>query len=114
MRLSIREDTDKLMIIELAGELDIAGVRQVETHFLALAAAGHKSVLLDMAKVTFLGSFGIRMILDAYKSLERRQQKLVILNPSPSVEKVFAAAGLNDVLMTLHDEGEARDIVCGP
>ena len=62
MNLRIIEDTDDPLLLELVGSLDLEGVREIETVFLAHLTFAKRPVL-DFSQVTFLASFGMRMLL---------------------------------------------------
>jgi len=47
-------------------------------------------------------------LFDAFKSLNRKGKKLVILNPQPNVAKVLELAGVGEVVIIAHDEADAR------
>ncbi len=108
MTLTILEDTNDLLFLELAGPLDISGTREIETRFLAHVASTTRPVIVDLSQVTFLASFGMRMIFDAIKSLNRKAKKLVLLNPQPAVAKVLELGGVNEVAVISFDEADAR------
>jgi anti-anti-sigma factor len=103
MTLTILEDTAKSLFLELSGSLDMAGTCEIETRFLAHAAATKRPVVVDFSQVTFLASFGLRMIGEAIKALDRNGKKLVILNPPPMVAKVLELGGINEIAVIVHD-----------
>jgi anti-anti-sigma factor len=92
MTLRILEATSDLLFLVLDGSLDISGAREIETPFLAHVTPATRSVVVDFSRVTFLASFGMRMIFDAIKSLARKGKKLVVLNPQPAVERCSNSA----------------------
>jgi len=67
MNLRIIEDTDDLLLLELAGSLDLEGVREIETAFLAHVTFAKRPVILDFSQVAFLASFGMRMLFEAIR-----------------------------------------------
>jgi len=69
MNLRIIEDTDDLLLLELAGSLDLEGVREIETAFLGHVTFAKRPVILDFSQVTFLASFGMRMLFEAIRAL---------------------------------------------
>lgn len=111
MKLTILESTDTLNRLALEGSLDIAGSQEIENLFLALTAAGKKSTIIDFSGVTYLASFGLRLLIQGYKALDREGKKLVILRPQDEVRKVFEAAGLTDLLVITDDEATALTFV---
>jgi anti-anti-sigma factor len=81
--LTILESTGESLFLELSGSLDLAGVREIETRFLAQTTNTTRSVVVDFSQVTFLASYGMRMIFDAIRALSLHGRKLIILNPQP-------------------------------
>lgn len=107
MTLTVTQSTDSLLRLTMAGSLDIAGSQQIENRFLALTAAGDKSVIVDFSEITYMASFGMRLLVQAFKSLDRKGKKLVVLKPQAEVAKIFSAAGLTDLLFITDDESAA-------
>jgi anti-anti-sigma factor len=103
MLLTILESTSESLFLELSGSLDLAGVREIETRFLAHTATTTRSVVVDFSQVTFLASYGMRMIFDAVRALSQNKKKLVILNPQPPVAKILETGGVNAVAIIIHD-----------
>jgi anti-anti-sigma factor len=102
------ETTDKLIVLALDGSLDLTGTREISTSIFDKIGAGTKAVIMDFSRVTFIASFGLRMLIDVVKSLEFGQQKLVVLKPQPNVEKTLIQAGLDNIAIISHDETDAR------
>ncbi len=86
--------------IALDGRLDIAGAAAIDVQFSAIAAS-HAGVVVDMQSVSFLASLGIRTLLLAAKSVQRRGGTLVLLNPVDGVQQVLEVTGVTD-LMPIH------------
>ena len=84
------KSADRNLLLELSGELDHHGarnsLREVE---MAIDAALPKTLVLDMAGVTFMDSSGIALIL-------RAQQRMQLLDGSipPQARRVLDAAGI--------------------
>jgi anti-anti-sigma factor len=108
MTLRILEDSPDLLRIELAGALDISGVREIDTRFLAQVTPAKRPVVVDFSKVTFLASYGMRMLFEAIKALERQGRKLVVLKPQPAVAKVLEIGGVSEFAIISFDEADAR------
>jgi anti-anti-sigma factor len=103
MTLTILEDTSESLFLELSGFLDVAGTREIETRFLAYTTTTRRPVVVDFSQVTFLASFGLRMIFEAVRGLDRNGRKLIILNPQPLVAKTLELGGVNGVAVIVHD-----------
>lgn len=107
MELKVIQTDDTYSHIALVGKLDIGGVGEIENKFLGYTAARKKSSIVDLSGVTFLGSMGLRVFLDAAKSLNREKKKLILLNPQPLVNEVLEASGISDIVSIEHDAAAA-------
>jgi anti-anti-sigma factor len=111
MPLTILEDTSDSLFLQLSGSLDVAGTQEIDTRFLAYTAMSARSVVVDFSDVVFLASFGLRMIFDAVRALDRNGKKLVILNPQPLVERTLEIGGVNAVAVIVHDRSRIQGAV---
>ena len=103
MTLTILEDTSDSLFLQLSGSLDVAGTREIDTRFLAYTVTTARSIVVDFSQVTFLASFGLRLIFDVVWALDRNGRKLVILNPQPLVGRTLELGGVNAVAVIIHD-----------
>lgn len=108
MPLQITGEDGPIIRLALSGALDLAGVREVELPFLAHTATRGRPALVDLSGVTFMASLGMRMLLDASRSLQRKGAALALLNPSALVEDALRAAGITDLVPVFHDAARAR------
>ena len=65
-------------------------------------AGSSKFLLLDLSKVPFLGSMGLRSIVLPAQAAKRRGGKMVILAPVPMVEEVLKASNVHEVIPMLY------------
>ena len=87
------QEQDGRIVVTLRGELDMASEADAR---LALDEAERRSggpVLIDLSEVTFMGSNGLRALLESVESLEA-QGRAAELIASKSVEQVISLAGL--------------------
>jgi anti-anti-sigma factor len=106
MQLSFEKSTDGIMEIRLAGRLDAPGVDAVELRFNALIGA-NAAVLVDVSQVEFLTSLGIRLLLQAAKTVRSKGGKLVLLQPTEPIRKVLQAAGIGALIPVFQDREAA-------
>jgi anti-anti-sigma factor len=87
--------------VELIGELDLAGVEQVE---LVLRRAEHARMpvlLVDLSGLRFIDLPGLRLLLAADERVRRTGRRLVLLRPPPEAFSVFALTGADEQLAFL-------------
>jgi anti-anti-sigma factor len=108
MSLSVIEAGEKFTVLALDGRLDAGGVNAVQAEFRELISSPGKAVLIDISQVTFLASLGIRMVVEAAKTVRGSGGSLVLLKPRSLVESSLKSAGLEVILGISHDEAAAR------
>ena len=92
--------------ITLRGRLDTAGAVQLGLPFNRLATEKRK-VLVDLSNVSFLASYGIRVLLVGAKIVDGKNGKLVLSSPDPNVAKVLMTAGIDQVIAIFDSESAA-------
>ena len=78
-------------VIALEGELDIAGVPAVERELERAEAAGASTVVLDLRRLRFIDTSGLRVVVVAHR---RRAGRLAVVRGSHAVQRVFEVCGL--------------------
>lgn len=64
-------------------------------------------MLVDMSKVEYISSGGLRSFLLALKEMKKRNGAMVLCCLSPSVSKVFKLSGFNTIFEIMPGRGEA-------
>jgi len=94
--------TNGTVSISLEGELDLASARKMEERLQAVDGEGPSRVIVDLGKLAFIDSTGLRVLLLADARARDRGYELVLRPGEPSVQRVFEVTGALDVL---HFEG---------
>ena len=71
------------------------------------------SLLLDMERLTYVSSAGLRVILIASKTLENRDMKLLVCSLSVKVRRIFQISGIDKMVETHNAREEAIASVRG-
>jgi anti-sigma B factor antagonist len=82
----------------LSGELDIAPAADLEAMILRLCADGASGIVIDLSRLTFMGSAGIRLVLSAKEMCAARRCEFFVVPGPPSVQRLFEMTGLLDAL----------------
>jgi anti-anti-sigma factor len=102
MAISTEELTGGITRVILEGRLDIEGAAAVDLRMNVIAGT-KKAVLVDLQKVSFLGSMGLRTLIAPARAIKGRGGKIVLFGPNESVEKVLKSSGV-DTLIPIHHE----------
>jgi anti-anti-sigma factor len=109
MDIAFEDLSSTLRRISIAGRLDIVGTGEIETKFTALAAATAKRVVVDLTKVTFLASIGIRALITAAKSQQQRGGRVVlVVEENSTVAKTLEVTGVDTILPMFTESAKAE------
>jgi anti-sigma B factor antagonist len=104
LRLESERSADVLHL-RLGGELDLAGVPQLEQG-LGDQSDSASTIVLDLREVDFIDSSGIRAILMADRQARASGRRCVVVRGPESVDRVFRITGLNERLEVVEDPAE--------
>ena len=95
--VTVKPDPSGAVRVALFGELDISTAAEFDAHIPEMLQPG-RSVVIDMAGISFLDSTGIRSLLLAKREMESNNVSVALRNWPPRVLRVIEAAGLVGVL----------------
>jgi anti-sigma B factor antagonist len=83
--------------VVLRGRLDTTGAIQIEMPLSALAK-NHHALVVDLSEVTFLASYGIRVLLIAAKTIHAGGGKFAIACPAGHAAKVLQSTRAGELI----------------
>jgi anti-sigma B factor antagonist len=92
--VEIQPDRERVFVIP-RGELDVATAGQVSEEIDDLVTAGFKAIVLDLRRLSFMGSTGIRLVLHHTR---RKDATVQLIDGAEPIRRVFDVVGLRDVL----------------
>ena len=107
MKIKERQ-SDGVTILEVSGK--IMGGPDAElfnTTLKSLIHQGQARVVVDLAKVTWVNSTGLGILISGYTTLKRNEGEMKLLNVSDRIEIIFMVTKLHTVFETFKDEDEA-------
>lgn len=94
-------------IVSLEGRMDLANSLKAETKLNELLADGETKIIIDLEKLEFMSSSGLRAIIFLEKKMGERGGTLVLANMSETVENLFRLTRLYDLFVVRKSLGEA-------
>ena len=92
----IKQSNGDNLVLVLEGRLDTMTAPSLEAE-LKHAVSGIKELIFDFAKLEYISSAGLRVLLSAQKVMSK-QGTMVIQNVNETVMEVFEVTGFADVL----------------
>lgn len=106
MKLDYSELDNGIRLLKLNGTLDMNGTYSIEVQFVRHCAGENVRVLVDLAKVNFMSSIGIPLLVNSAKSIVSRGGKVAFLNPQDKVLSVLEMVGVPEMI-PIHTDMDA-------
>jgi len=107
--IEIKIESDQRKIFSLAGSLDTNTAPQLEDVLEREIDSEVQVAIMDMNKLEFLSSAGIRIIFKAKKLMDARKGKFMLVNLQPQVRKVFEIIKVLDIMEVFSNQAELDD-----
>jgi anti-anti-sigma factor len=101
------EDRDGLVHMALMGELDLSSVAKVQEELRRIEAKSPATVVVDLSKLSFLDSTGLRCIVTADERAREQGRRIVIVRGPDAVQRVFTITRLEERLEIVDDAAAA-------
>lgn len=92
-KVEIREHSK---IIYIMGNMDVHSIHKIEKVFLQeIQKNDTETIIINLENVPFVSSSGLRILVASLKHSKEQENKLILTNLKPAVEKVFEIVDLN-------------------
>jgi anti-sigma B factor antagonist len=95
--------------LALEGELDIASAPQVEHELERLEAGEPALLVLDLRRLAFMDSTGLRLIVAADARAREQGRRLIIVRGPEPVQRILHMTRLDERLEIVEDPAAAQD-----
>jgi anti-sigma B factor antagonist len=104
-RLQVQDlNQDGKHILVLSGEVDMLVAPDLKASLRRLCVEGTTEIVLDLSKVTFMDSMGLRATLSAQRLCAEHDYKFSLIPGPPHVQSLFDLTGLAEHLPFQGDE----------
>jgi anti-sigma B factor antagonist len=112
MSLTVQtEQRGEVVVVSVAGELDMATAPQLQDHITDLLDKGRSHIVFDLANVSFCDSTGLSVFVRAKNGSDEAGGAVRLAAPQRGVLRILEVSGLVEVLQTYPtvDEAVAAD-----
>ena len=102
-----QEQAGDAVIIRLTGRLDSAAAKPAEDGFNAALTSGTPRLAVDMTKLDYISSAGLRVLLVVAKKVQQAKGKVALFGLSPNVREVFSVSGFDTIFSIQPDSAAA-------
>jgi anti-sigma B factor antagonist len=107
----VRQPAQGCQLLTVAGEVDLESVGQFEQAARQVVEAKPRAILVDMTKTPYMGSCGIRVLLDLSMQMERESGQLILIGASGGVLAALELVGLTEMLTMVETEAQALQLL---
>jgi len=98
---------DNIHVLSVSGKIDAVTSRDLESALIGLMDQNKKILVVDMEKVEFLSSSGLRVLMASLNRLKHEDGDLKLAALQPFVKDVFVLTGANRFFSIYPSQGEA-------
>ena len=88
-----QEQLQSTIVLHVVGAVDSNTAPELQEALMRAAESSSGAVELDLAKVSYMSSAGLRALLLASKALQKRGERLTLLNVPPQILNVLNLTG---------------------
>lgn len=94
--------------LALEGELDIASAGQVERELTRIEREGPQVLVLDLRRLGFMDSTGLRIVVAADARAREQSRRLVVVRGPDAVQRIFRMTRLDERLEMVDEPAAAQ------
>lgn len=98
-------------IVRLSGRLDSVAALSAEIGFDAALGDMRPRIVLDLTRLDYISSAGLRMLLVIAKRIEQKQGGIALFGLLPDVREIFSVSGFDTIFAILPDSTAAIEAV---
>lgn len=110
--MNFRMDThsvgEAIPVITLEGEVDVYTAPQLKQRMASLLDAGARAMVVDLAKVDYLDSTALGVLIGGLKRTKECHGNLLIVCPNSRIRRVFEITGLDRIFELYESTDEAK------
>jgi stage II sporulation protein AA (anti-sigma F factor antagonist) len=106
MNLAI-EKIGETLVMSPEGQLNSVNAASVGADLLAQLQEGKGKVVLDLSRLAYISSAGLRVVLQLAKQIKQQAGSLVLCNLQPHVHEVFEISGFLGIITAVNSRDDA-------
>jgi len=92
-----QDQAGDVAIVKLAGRLDSSAAQAAEESFAQMLGSGSPRLAIDMSRLEYISSAGLRVLLVVAKKVQQAKGKMVLFGLLPNVREVFSVSGFDKI-----------------
>ena len=101
------ERAGDVLIVRMSGRLDSSTAQPAEENFSRALGDGPPRLAVDLSKVEYVSSAGLRVLLVVAKKVQQAKGKVVLFGLASNVREVFSISGFDQIFSIEPDAAAA-------
>ncbi len=101
------EKIGDVLIVSATGQINSANAVTIETELLGFVDRGERQCVLDLTRLDYISSAGLRVVLMLAKRLRQHAGRVVLCGLQPQIHEVFEISGFLALLTVVDKRAEA-------
>jgi stage II sporulation protein AA (anti-sigma F factor antagonist) len=101
------EKIGEALVVSPEGQLNSSNAASVGADLLAQVEQGERKVVLDLSRLAYISSAGLRVVLQLAKQIKQQAGNLVLCSLQPHVHEVFEISGFLAILTAVESRDDA-------
>ena len=97
----------EINVVAIEGRLDTTNYGELEHHLSALTENGEKLILLDLEKLEYVSSSGLRILLMFLKKIKATEGRFMLCSMSTDIKEIFEISGFINIFEIFDSKTEA-------
>ena len=102
-----QDQVGDVAIVRLAGRLDSSSAQPAEASFTQVLGNGTPRLAVDLSRLEYISSAGLRVLLVVAKKVQQAKGKMVLFGLVPNVREVFSVSGFDKIFAIQADADAA-------
>jgi anti-anti-sigma factor len=85
--------------VSVSGRIDGAVANELEVEILAASRAGAREIFVKLSQAEWIGSAGIRVLLQYFRQMKGNGKKLLVTRPSPEISSILEMTGFKSLIV---------------
>lgn len=96
-------------IVKVSGRLDTTNYGELEHHLSSLTENNEYRILLDLEKMEYISSSGLRILLMFLKKIKAANGRFMLCTLTPEIREIFEISGFINIFDIYEDQKAALD-----
>ena len=96
-----------IVVVSVDGRVDGANAQDFQIELAETMAEDDRALVLDLSKVTYISSAGLRVILLTAKALKRQDADLAVCSLTGPISEIFQISGFDKIIPVHQTQPEA-------